>query len=80
MATHVIESPMPGTFYRRPSPDNPLFIEDGASVSPDDVVGLIEVMKMFNEVQAGVTGGSIRFIAEDGEPIMAGDPIAEVDL
>lgn len=79
MASSVISSPLPGTFYRRPAPDSPLFKEDGVPVAKDDVIGLIEVMKMFNEVRSDVDGSAIRFIAEDGEPIMAGDPIAEVD-
>lgn len=80
MAKHVIEAPMPGTFYRRPDPDTPVFTEDGVAVSAGDAIGLIEVMKMFNEVSCDVDGTSITFVAEDGEPIMAGDPIAEVEL
>ena len=45
-------SPLPGTFYRRPSPDKPAYKEDGDKVKAGDVVGLIEVMKSFNEVKA----------------------------
>lgn len=79
MSKQQILSPLPGTFYRRPSPDNPPFKEDGDSVSAADVVGLVEVMKNFQEIPAGVDGSAIRFLIEDGDAIMAGDVIAEVD-
>ncbi|MGE3831394.1 MAG: biotin/lipoyl-containing protein, partial [Parvibaculaceae bacterium] len=48
--TKQILSPLPGTFYRKPSPDKPAYKNDGDSVSEGDVIGLIEVMKSFNEV------------------------------
>ena len=80
MSTHQIVSPLPGTFYRRPSPDSPLFKEDGDSVSASDVIGLVEVMKNFQEVTADVDGQAIRYLIEDGAAIMAGEPLAEVDL
>ena len=79
MATIEIKSPIPGTFYRKPSPDTPVFKEDGADVVETDVIGLVEVMKTFHEVPAGVNGKSIRFLIEDSEPIMAGQVIAEVE-
>ena len=52
MAKKQIVSPLPGSFYRRPSPDDPPFKSEGDSVAADDVVGLIEVMKSFYEVKA----------------------------
>ncbi len=79
MAKIEIKSPIPGTFYRKPSPDSPLFKEDGADVADGDVIGLVEVMKTFHEVPAGVSGKSIKFLIEDSEPIMAGQVIAEVE-
>jgi acetyl-CoA carboxylase biotin carboxyl carrier protein len=79
MSKLEIRSPLPGIFYRRPSPDSPLYKNDGDPVSPDDVVGLIEVMKSFHQVIAGVSGSSIRFIVDSEDAIMAGDLIAEVD-
>ena len=48
-----IRSPLPGTFYRKPAPDQPHFVEDNANVKAGDVVGLVEVMKSFHEVRAG---------------------------
>lgn len=76
--TKQILSPLPGTFYRRPSPDQPAFKEVGDAVAVGDVIGLIEVMKSFNEVQADQAGTLTAFVAEDEEPVMAGQPLAEL--
>lgn len=78
MSPVVLQSPLPGTFYRRPSPDRAPFKADGDPVAASDVIGVIEVMKSFNEVQAGVDGTSIRFLVEDGDAVMAGEALAEV--
>lgn len=79
MSKIEIRSPLPGTFYRTPSPDAALFKADGDAVKSDDTIGLIEVMKTFQEVPAGVDGSSIRFVVEHEEPVMAGQVIAEVE-
>jgi biotin carboxyl carrier protein len=76
--TKQLLSPLPGTFYRRPSPDQPNYKEVGDTVAVGDVIGLIEVMKSFNEVQADQAGTLTAFIADDEEPVMAGQPLAEV--
>jgi len=73
-----ILSPLPGTFYRRPAPDKPVYKEVGDSVSVGDVIGLIEVMKSFNEVTADQTGVITGFPADDEEPVMAGQPLVEL--
>ena len=78
MSNHQVLSPLPGTFYRKPSPDNPPFKNDGDAVSADDTIGLVEVMKNFQEVKAGADGSSIQFVAEDGAAIMPGDVLAEI--
>lgn len=70
-------SPLPGTFYRKPAPDKPHYKEDGDAVAVGDVIGLIEVMKSFNEVKAD-TAGKISFVAENEEPVMAGQALAEI--
>ncbi|WP_373503732.1 acetyl-CoA carboxylase [Aestuariivirga sp.] len=70
-------SPLPGTFYRKPAPDKPNYKNDGDTVAKGDVVGLIEVMKSFNEVTAE-SAGKISFVAENEEPVMAGQPLAEI--
>ena len=74
-----IQSPLPGTFYRRPSPDAPPFVADSASVAIGDTVGLVEVMKTFIEVKAEVAGSNARFLVENEEPIMAGAVLVELD-
>jgi len=79
MATRSILSPLPGTFYRRPSPDQPPYKAEGDPVAVGDVIGLIEVMKSFNEVKADVAGRITKFLAEDEDAIMAGQPIAEIE-
>lgn len=56
MATKQILSPLPGTFYRKPAPDKPVYKSDGDTVAAGEVIGLVEVMKSFNEVKADVGG------------------------
>ncbi|NVP57372.1 acetyl-CoA carboxylase [Mycoplana rhizolycopersici] len=79
MSKLEIRSPLPGTFYRKPSPDAPNFKSDGDAVATTDVVGLIEVMKTFHEIPAGIEGSRVTFLVDDAEPIMAGQVIAEVE-
>lgn len=70
-------SPLPGTFYRRPAPDKPAYKNDGDTVAKGDVIGLIEVMKSFTEVKSDAAG-KIKFLADNEEPVMAGQPLAEI--
>jgi len=79
MAKHEIKSPIPGTFYRKPAPDQPAFKEIGDSVSKDDTIALVEVMKSFHEIKAGIDGTVTGFPIEDSEPVMAGQTICEVE-
>lgn len=79
MATHEIKSPIPGTFYRKPAPDQPAFKEVGDTVSRGDTVGIVEVMKTFHEIKADADGTISGFPIGDNEPVMAGQPIAELD-
>jgi biotin carboxyl carrier protein len=71
-------SPLPGTFYRKPAPDKPVYKNEGDTVSAGDVIGLIEVMKSFTEVKAEVAGKIVKFLADNEEPVMAGQPLAEI--
>jgi biotin carboxyl carrier protein len=80
MATKQILSPLPGTFYRKPAPDKPSYKEDGDKVAVGDVIGLVEVMKSFNEVKADVTGRAVRFLVENEDAVMAGQPLAEIEV
>jgi acetyl-CoA carboxylase biotin carboxyl carrier protein len=80
MTTQQIFSPLPGIFYRKPAPDKPAYKNDGDVVADSDTIGLIEVMKSFNEVKAGAAGKILRFLTENEEAVMAGQPIAEIDV
>lgn len=79
MARHEIRSPIPGTFYRKPAPDQPVFKEAGDAIAKGDVIGLVEVMKTFHEIKADDDGTIAGFCLEDSEPVMAGQTIAELD-
>jgi biotin carboxyl carrier protein len=79
MAKLEIRSPLPGTFYRRSKPEAPEYKKDGDAVQPNDTIGLIEVMKTFHEVPAGVAGKAITFLIEDADAVMAGQVVAEVE-
>jgi biotin carboxyl carrier protein len=74
-----ILSPLPGTFYRKPAPDKAPFKSEGDSVAVGDVIGLIEVMKNFIEVQADAAGKIVKFIVDNEDPVMAGQPLLEID-
>lgn len=76
--TKQLLSPLPGTFYRKPAPDKPVYKNEGDSVAVGDVIGLIEVMKSFTEVKAEVAGKIVKFHADNEEPVMAGQPLADI--
>lgn len=79
MAKKQILSPLPGTFYRRPAPDQPAYKEVGDAVAVGDVIGLIEVMKSFHEVKADAAGSVLKFFVDNEEAVMAGNPILEIE-
>ncbi len=78
--TQIIKSPMVGTFYRSPSPDAKPFVEDGAAVTPESVVCLIEAMKLMNEIHAEVKGVVLQILVENGKPVEYGQPLFKVKL
>ena len=79
MAKHEIRTPIPGTFYRKPAPEEPPFVEIGDTVARGDVVALVEVMKSFHPIKADAEGTVLGFPLEDGEPVTAGAIIVELD-
>lgn len=79
MATKSIPAPLPGTFYRRPSPEAPSFKNDGDAIAAGDTIGLIEVMKTFTPVIAEESGKLVRFLVDNEDAIMAGQPLYELD-
>ena len=74
----TIAAPMPGTFYRAEGPGMAPFVDVGARVEPDTVVCLIEIMKMMNSVQAGVSGTIVEVCAEDAQLVGDGAPLFRV--
>ncbi len=73
-----IYPPLPGTFYRAPSPGADPFVDVGSSVKEDTVVGLVETMKLMNSVMAGCHGEVIEICQENGALIEAGDVLLRI--
>jgi acetyl-CoA carboxylase biotin carboxyl carrier protein len=74
----TIAAPMLGTFYAADGPSAEPFVEVGAEVEPDTVVGIIEVMKMMNSVRAGVSGTIVEVCAENAQLVEEGEPLFRV--
>nr|WP_294935975.1 acetyl-CoA carboxylase biotin carboxyl carrier protein [uncultured Flavobacterium sp.] len=75
----TIKSPMIGTFYRKPSPDKPMFVEVGSTISKGDVVCVIEAMKLFNEIEAEISGKIVKILVDDASPVEFDQPLFLVD-
>jgi len=73
-----IVSPMVGTFYRAASPDAPPFVDVGKTVNEDTVVGIIEAMKVMNEIKAETSGAIAEVVAENGKPVQFGQVLFRV--
>ncbi len=73
---HRVVAPFTGVFYRSPTPSARVYVTDGEWVDADAVIGLVETMKIFNEVTADVAGRVVRFSAETGQLIHVGDTLA----
>jgi len=78
MTEHLILSPLPGTFYRRPAPDAAPYVEEGNLLAADTVIACIEVMKQFNEMTAEQGGRLLAFLLADGDAVDIGQPVARV--
>ena len=75
----AVRAPMLGTFYRAPSPGEKLFVEVGDKVGPEDTVCLVEVMKLFTSVKAGVAGTVVKILAENGSLVEHGQPLILIE-
>ena len=73
-----VTSPMVGTFYNTPSPDDPPFVKVGDKVDKSTVVCIIEAMKVMNEVKAGVTGTVAEILVENGHPVEFGTKLFRI--
>lgn len=75
----TIKSPMIGTLYRKPAPDKAPFVEVGTSISKGDVVCVIEAMKLFNEIEAEISGKIVKVLVDDASPVEFDQPLFLVD-
>jgi acetyl-CoA carboxylase biotin carboxyl carrier protein len=78
MAEHVVHAPFPGVFYRRPDPDSPPFVTESDTVANGAVIGLIEVMKMFQEIRCEADGTVAEFLVENESAVDAGQPLVRL--
>lgn len=75
----TIKSPIIGTFYRKPTPDKPMFVEVGTSIAKGDVLCVIEAMKLFNEIEAEISGKIVKILVDDMSPVEFDQPLFLVD-
>jgi acetyl-CoA carboxylase biotin carboxyl carrier protein len=75
----TIKSPIIGTFYRKPSPDKPTFVEVGSTISEGDVLCVIEAMKLFNEIESEISGKIVKVLVDDSSPVEFDQPLFLVD-
>jgi acetyl-CoA carboxylase biotin carboxyl carrier protein len=75
----TIKSPMIGTFYRKPSPDKAPFVEVGSTIGKGDVLCVVEAMKLFNEIEAEISGKIVKILVDDMSPVEFDQPLFLVD-
>jgi acetyl-CoA carboxylase biotin carboxyl carrier protein len=71
----IVRAPMVGTFYTSPAPDKPPYVTVGQAVTAGDTLGVIEAMKMFNPIEAEVSGTVLKVLAESGQPVEFDQPL-----
>jgi acetyl-CoA carboxylase biotin carboxyl carrier protein len=74
-----ISSPMVGTFYGAPSPKDPPYVQEGDIIQAGDRVGIVEAMKMMNEIEAEIGGRIVRILVKNGQPVEYGQPLMIVE-
>ena len=75
----TVEAPMVGTFYRAPKPDAPPFVNEGDAIKEGQVLGIVEAMKLMNEIEARVAGRIVKILVENGQPVEFGQPLFLMD-
>ncbi len=75
----TIKAPIIGTFYRKPAPDKPPYVEVGDTVNTGDVVCIIEAMKLFNEIESEVSGKIVKILVDDATPVEFDQPLFLVE-
>ena len=74
-----IKSPMVGTFYRKPAPDKPVYVNIGDEISEGSILCIIEAMKLFNEIESEVNGKIVKVLVEDATPVEYDQPLFLVE-
>ncbi|UCG78166.1 MAG: acetyl-CoA carboxylase biotin carboxyl carrier protein [Nitrospirota bacterium] len=75
----TLTSPIVGSFYRSPAPDDPPFVEIGTQVRKGQVLCIIEAMKLMNEIESEVDGVVARILVDNGQPVEYGEPLFLID-
>mgnify|MGYP002628351882 FL=1 len=78
-ASHIVKSPMVGTFYRSASPGTKAFVEEGEMVKQGETICIIEAMKILNEIESDKSGKVKRLLAENGQAVEYGQPLFELE-
>ena len=76
---YTIKSPIIGTFYRKPSPDKDNFVEIGDQISEGQTLCVIEAMKLFNEIEADISGKIVKVLVDDSNPVEFDQPLFLVE-
>ena len=75
----TIKSPIIGTFYRKPSPDKPNFVDVGSEINEGDVLCMIEAMKLFNEIESEISGKVVKVLVDNASPVEFDQPLFLVE-
>ncbi len=75
----VVKSPMVGTFYRSPSPDADIYVEEGQTVKKGQTLCIVEARKLMNEIEADFKGKIVSILVENGQPVEYGEALFEID-
>ncbi|MEX0671640.1 MAG: acetyl-CoA carboxylase biotin carboxyl carrier protein [Pirellulales bacterium] len=75
----IIKSPMVGTFYKATGPDSPPFVKVGDRIGPEKTCCIVEAMKVFNEIPAGISGQVVAILVDNGAAVEFGQPLIKVD-
>ncbi len=77
--SHIIKSPIVGTFYRAPAPDADPYVQNGDSVSTESVLCIVEAMKLMNEIESDTSGKILQILVEDGTPVEFNQPLFKIE-
>ncbi|MDA3624659.1 acetyl-CoA carboxylase [Saccharopolyspora sp. WRP15-2] len=80
MSRHDVVSPIPGIFYRKPDPNTPDYVQVGQTVAAGDTIGLVEVMKSFHQIPAGVSGTVVDVVADSESVVDAGQALVVIEV